>query len=198
MTSICDTGCVGQNTAIAKEAASMINAAFYTFKQSHPLTTATSAGDITQYMNFVSVDTSTQYRASEYHGVEAGTPFWTNLRDRIQQIQSKGKSLAPHLYRGKPLDQCSAKLPCLKLHNGGILQYDTEQSLGGITSNNAIFLNFDPDGQGIQGSITFVQYANGKAQTGGRKSIKPVTRTGTMIIRDVNPHYLEDWPNIKL
>lgn len=51
----------GQNTAIAKEAASMINSAFTTYSLQNTLTTGTTGGALTQYMNYVSVDTTNAY-----------------------------------------------------------------------------------------------------------------------------------------
>ena len=54
----------GQNTAIAKEAASMISGAFTTYTLNNTLTTGTTAGALTQYLNYVATDTGTTYTGS--------------------------------------------------------------------------------------------------------------------------------------
>lgn len=51
----------GQNTAIAKEAASMVSGAFSAYQLNNTLTSGTTAGVLSQYMNYVSVDTSSTY-----------------------------------------------------------------------------------------------------------------------------------------
>jgi prepilin-type N-terminal cleavage/methylation domain-containing protein len=50
-----------QNTAIAKEAASMISGAFSAYTLNNTLATTTTPGVLQQYMNYVSTDTSTTY-----------------------------------------------------------------------------------------------------------------------------------------
>jgi prepilin-type N-terminal cleavage/methylation domain-containing protein len=52
----------GQNTAVAKEAASMVSGAYSSYSlQNGAFSTSTTAGVLTQYMNYVAVDSSTTY-----------------------------------------------------------------------------------------------------------------------------------------
>ena len=94
----------GQNTAVAKEVASMVSGAFTTYTLNTSLTSGTTGGALTQYMNYVATDTSTSYTGSG----------------------------------GTALQQCSATWVCLKLHNGGVLQYDTGETFAGTASTNGI------------------------------------------------------------
>jgi prepilin-type N-terminal cleavage/methylation domain-containing protein len=48
----------GQSTSIAKEVASMVSGSFAAYQQNNTLAAAATAGALTQYMNYVSVDTS--------------------------------------------------------------------------------------------------------------------------------------------
>lgn len=151
----------GQNTAIAKEAASMLSGSFQTYVLNNGLTSANTAADLTQYMNYVSVVTS---------GAAGATMTGAT---------------------------CTATLPCLKLHNGGVIQYDTVQSFGTTsTAGNGIFINVDPDGVGTQTPITFIQYAGGRLTTRGQAGADP-THTGgaagTLATITTDPSYLTNW-----
>jgi prepilin-type N-terminal cleavage/methylation domain-containing protein len=68
---------------------------------------------------------------------------------------------------GARMDTCSATLVCMNLHNGGVLQYDTGQSFGGVANTNAMFFNVDPDGflPGA-GGISFYLFFNGRLASG--------------------------------
>lgn len=150
----------GQNTSVAKEAASMISAAYSTYTLNNTLTTATTAGAITQYFNYVATDTGTTYTGS------AGTA----------------------------LQACSATVVCLKLHNGAILQYDTGETFGGTGAANGIVLNLDPDGQGTQGRISFIQFYGGRTTTIGQNGGNPTTGgTATITNQATDPAYLQNW-----
>lgn len=93
---------------------------------------------------------------------------------------------------GTPLQACSATLPCLLLHNGGVLQYDTAQSFGSAGATGAIYFNLDPDGSGSQGRVTLVQYRNGRLTTG--QHANPVSTNGaTITVQATDPDYLATW-----
>ena len=51
----------GQNTAIAKEAASMIAGAYSTYALNNTVSSSTTAGQLTPYMNYVAVDSTNSY-----------------------------------------------------------------------------------------------------------------------------------------
>jgi prepilin-type N-terminal cleavage/methylation domain-containing protein len=150
----------GQNTAIAKEAASMVSGAYSTYTLNNTLTTGTTGGALTQYMNYVAVDTTTTYSA----GASGDTAMaaW------------------------------SATLICLKLHNGGVLQYDTAQTFGGSTTTNAIVFNLDPDGSGTRGKISLIQLYNGRLSSGGQSGTTASTG-GTITTQGTDPTYLQNW-----
>jgi prepilin-type N-terminal cleavage/methylation domain-containing protein len=64
--------------------------------------------------------------------------------------------------------------PCLRLHNGGVIQYGIGESFGGSASTNAIFIHFDPDGKLTDGTangpgkaVEFDLYYNGKITSAG-------------------------------
>jgi len=148
----------GQNTAIAKEAASMVGTAFTTYTLNNTLTTGTTAGALTQYMNYVSTDTGTTYTGTN----------------------------------GTALQTCSSTLICLRLHNGGVLQFDTGSTFGGSGTTNAVAVNLDPDGMGAQGRITFIQYYGGRLSTGGQGGA--FTSVGmTITNQTTDPAYLQNW-----
>ena len=146
-----------QATAIAKEAASMFNAAFTTYSMNNTLSTGTTAGVLTQYMNYVAVDTTTAYTGSG----------------------------------GTALSTCSAALPCLKLHNGGILQYSTAQSFSATTGG--IEFEVDPDGNGTIGGIEFIQFYNGRLSTVGANGGHPTTSASVFANINTDPSYLTNW-----
>lgn len=157
---------IGVSTAakeksIAKEAASMVAGAASSYLLNSSVSASTKGADFIQFMNYVTVDTTTNYSAGANQ-------------------------------TGTALQQCSATLPCLKLHNGGILQYDTAMTMGGTSSTNAVYFNFDPDGTGTAGRITFVQFSNSRMSTG--ELAGTATPTGGTLTREAtDPNYLKDW-----
>lgn len=183
---ICPTGGYGQDEAKAKESASNITGAFSVLQQSRKLSPTLKPNDFIPFINYVSTDTSSKYVSSL---LEQFRMQWIILRDKIWTWQGRGTS---ECYLGAPLQQCSDKLPCLKLHNGGILQYDSEQGFGGSSSTNAIFFNFDPDADGPAGRISFYQFYNGRL-TPGEVRGPSITKLGTMTSQDKDPVYLQNW-----
>ena len=151
----------GQNTAIAKEAASMIAGAYSSYTLNNGASAGVNAGVLTQYMNYVAV------QVAAAPAVSAATT-------------------------GQALQDCSATLVCIKLHNGGILQYDTAQTFGGSTTTHAVAFNLDPDGLGPQGRITFWQYYNGRLTT-GQQALTPTSAGGSITTTTTDPAYLANW-----
>ena len=144
----------GQNKSVAKETAGMISGAFSTYQLKNTMSSSVKGSDLTQYMNYIKVDTVTAYGATS----------------------------------GTALQQCSAVLPCLTLHTGGVLQYDTVMTFGGTTTTNAVYFNLDPDGNGSQGRITFVQFYGGRLSSGGIAGT--ATPSGGTITREAtDPNY---------
>ncbi len=151
----------GQNTAIAKEVASMISAAYSTYTLNNGAATTVKPGDLTQYFNYVSTTTSGTLSAAT---------------------------------SGTALQTCSATLPCISLHNGGVVQWDTAQTFSGSTTTHAVTFNLDPDGTGAQGRITFWQFYNGRFTTGGQLAgITPTSSAITLTTTTTDPSYLANW-----
>lgn len=135
----------GQNTAIFKEAASMVSGAFSAYQLNNAIASGTHA-DLTQFMNYVSI-----YTTAGNTGPTAPTSI-----------------------------DCSAN-PCLKLHNGGLLQYSNTDAWG--STGSYIYFNVDPDGSNTAaGAATIVLYGNGRMtdganqiQTAGTNLLSPIT-----------------------
>ena len=149
----------GKNTAMAKEAASMISGAYSAYILNTGANTTAGASILTQYMNYVSTVTTGDLSTAT---------------------------------SGLDLAACSATFVCLRLHQGGILQYDTVTTFGGSTTTHAIPFNYDPDGTGPLGAITFWQYYNGRLTTGGQATT-PTSAGGTMVVTTADPPYLSSW-----
>lgn len=142
----------GQNTAVAKEAASMVSGAFSNYTLTYGIATGTTGGAMTSYMNYVSADSSSTIGALT----------------------------------------CTATAVCLKLHNGGVLQYSTSMSFGGTAATNGIYFNIDPDGAGTAGQATFIQFANGRLTTYTGNGGAP-TSAGTALTTAADPSYIANW-----
>lgn len=142
----------GQNTAIAKEAASMVSGAFSAYTLNNGIASTVTGGALTSYMNYVSVDSS-----------------------------STIGSLT-----------CTATAVCLKLHNGGVLQYSTSMNFNGTAAANGIYFNLDPDGAGTATQATFIQFANGRLTTYTANGGAP-TSGGTALTTAADPSYIANW-----
>jgi prepilin-type N-terminal cleavage/methylation domain-containing protein len=146
-----------QSTAIAKEAASMVSGSFSSYQLNNTLASGTTAGALTQYMNYVAVDTS-----SSSYG-----------------------------FTGSGLCSTTASVACLKLHNGGILEYNPTNTFNGTTTTNALYFNIDPDGAGSLTAASFVQYYNGRLTTGGAAASSAASGGAVTITTD--PSYIQNW-----
>ena len=143
-----------KNASIAKDAGGMIASSFSTYTLKNTLSTSVGGDDLTQYMNYVKVDTATTYSA----------------------------------LTGTALQACTATLPCLVLHTGGILQFDTAMTFGGSTTTHAVYFNLDPDGNGSQGRLTFIQFYTGRVSSGGVGGSATPTG-GTLTRENTDPSY---------
>ena len=82
----CYDGCAtGQNSAISKEAASMISSAYSTYLLSHKPSGDASAADIIPFMNFVKIDTGSDFVGGSL-GLKAN--YWEELRDSIRKSRA--------------------------------------------------------------------------------------------------------------
>lgn len=146
----------GQNTAVAKEAASMISGAYTAYAlENGSAASGTTAGVLTPYMNYVAVDnTATAYSFGA--GCNA------------------------------------ANTVCLKLHNGGVLRYASNNSFGGTATTNAIYFNIDPDGTGSATPATFVLYFNGRLTTAANQDGSTATANAPTTYTP-DPAYIANW-----
>jgi prepilin-type N-terminal cleavage/methylation domain-containing protein len=133
----------GQAKAVAKEVASMVSGAAASMQMTTAISSATTARAFTPFMNYVSTSAAL---AATFQGNNESTTAATNLVT------------------------CAAPIECLVLHNGAIVQYQTNQSFGGSNSTNYISFNLDPDGVGTTNAgSTFLLYYNGRLTTAANK-----------------------------
>ncbi len=162
---ILDSTSTSKTTAIAKEAASMVAGAYANYKATTTSSANTQAADMTNYMNYLEVITT---------GADAAMPATNN--------------------DGNSLQDCSASLPCLRLHNGAYLQYDTGMTFGGTTPTHALVFNVDPDGNASAvGRVTFIQFFNGRLTTRGKNGADATTGGGSLTQEATDPVYIQSW-----
>jgi prepilin-type N-terminal cleavage/methylation domain-containing protein len=132
--------------AIAKEAASTISGAYQRYKNQSTVTASTKADDLTQFMNYLAVDSSSSF--DESHGGTTATcgTAWMG-----------------------------GTTTCLRLHNGAILEYNSAIAFGGTATTNNIWFYVDPDGKVTDGttngpgkSVIFHLYTSGRITTEGQ------------------------------
>lgn len=133
-----------QYNASGKEVVAMISSAYQQLQMSRGVSDNTTGYELTPYMNYVNVDTSTQIDCS-YNATctsNCGTSFGSSI--------------------------------CLTLHNGGKLMIPTNDRFLGTTTTNVIHFYFDPDGKVTESSpsangpgknIEFHLFYNGKITT---------------------------------
>ena len=135
--------------AAAKEAVGTISAAYQNYKLTTDVSTSTTFGAITPYLN--------------YTGTLSGTT-----------IDSK--------YTNGSLN-CGVSYQCLKLHNGGVLAYQTA-TLGGTSTTNAFSFFFDPNGidsgttNGPDKAIELILYYDGFITTRGNSKVNTIVGGG--------------------
>jgi prepilin-type N-terminal cleavage/methylation domain-containing protein len=173
---ILDSSTNGKLTSIAKETASMISGAYSSYKQNstpafNMMATQTNMAD---FMNYVRVAQATT--AGAFQTPASGTNF------------SNG---------------CTANLasatPCLVLHNGAYLQFDSAATFGTDPAPNnpasTSFINFnvDPDGTGAQaGAVTFILYYNGRITTYAAAG-SPALVGGATTPTAADPSWIANW-----
>ncbi len=94
------------------------------------------------------------------------------------KIDSSG-TLINHATDTTSTAACDNANPCLILHNGGRLRYES-CTFGGTTEPYAVRLMFDPDGIYVSGfqSIGFILYPTGRLASYG-KMLNPTTTCGS-------------------
>ena len=141
----------GQNTAIFKEAASMISGAQQGVQQQSGITVTTATHDFTPFMNYVN-------RTTDGTAIDNAT---TDIA-------------------------CTAAIPCINLHNGGVIGYTNAQAYtAGTTGTHYITFYVDPDGTGTtsQEPTAVVVYGNGRL-TSGSFATGTVGSAGLAIVAD--------------
>ncbi|WP_373532123.1 type II secretion system protein [Vampirovibrio sp.] len=103
----------GQFNAVAKEDIAMLSGAYQLAQLAGTVTSSTTPSDLTPYMNYIALDTTSTIDALHGLGVAVS---------------------------------CSGGQPCLRMHNGSIIQL-YHRSFGGTATNNAILVLIDPDGR---------------------------------------------------
>ena len=155
----------GEYNSIAKEAMSTVSGAFQAYKTNHEVTANTGARDLTPFMNYVRLDST-----SELDDTPGGSYFQCGVVGGL-----------------------FGTLTCLRLHNGAVLEYGTNVEFGGVSNTNAIFFYLDPDGvysgstTGEGKSLVIFLYANGRVTTFGN-----VTAGTANNITSYNPNPAND------
>jgi prepilin-type N-terminal cleavage/methylation domain-containing protein len=158
----------GQAKAVAKEVASMISGAAATLQTTTAITSATTARAFTPFMNYVSTSAAT---AATFQGNNEATTAGTNL-----------------------VTCAASNVECLVLHNGAIVQYQTNQSFGGSNSTNYISFSVDPDGTGTTNAgATFLLYYNGRLTTRANKGGTDATAASPLTEIAADPTWIATW-----
>jgi len=82
---------------------------------------------------------------------------------------------------------CTASNPCLRMHNGSIIQYEGTYNFGGTGSGQALFFFVDPDGS--YSGTTWGTAGNGKALRIALKYSGRVTSMGASEVTLCNSSY---------
>ena len=106
------------------------------------------------------------------HDNSAVGMHWTDLTSYLNYVDVDTISSIDFNNDGTTRDCFAANKLCLRMHNGGILQFDTSNVYASTASTQAMTLNFDPDGK-VDGAnqpgsgIQMWLYYNGKLRTTG-------------------------------
>jgi prepilin-type N-terminal cleavage/methylation domain-containing protein len=176
---ILDSSRNGNLNAVARESASMIRDAYSYYKiDTFPEWNllAIDADRFIGKMNYVNIDTATTAAA--------------------MQNPPAGES---------KLENCSATTPCVLLHSGAIIQYDTTQTFSATnpspnipTSTGAVFFNVDPDGfKGGAGRFTVSLFYNGRVTSGQAANEEGITyHSPTLTPQTTDPSFFQYWQGI--
>lgn len=77
--------------------------------------------------------------------VMSSSTKFANMTQYLNYVKVQTSGSVDWLY-GMDDSPCSASSPCLKLHNGSVLQYWTNEGFGGTGTTNSVLLLIDPDG----------------------------------------------------
>lgn len=162
--------------AVARETASMLRDAYSFYRiDNYP------------YWNLLSVDATRFINKMNYVKIDTTTT--------AAQMQS------PPTGESK-LEDCTATTPCLVLHSGAMIQYDTGQTFSAAdpspnvpSATGAIFFNIDPDGAGsAAGRYTVTMFYNGRVTTGQAANDEGVTyNNNTITPQTADPSYFAYW-----
>ena len=107
--------------------------------------------------------------------VDFGTRLETfnreGLRRDVAELVASGASIDSQNGQGSWNCGFGGNLICLRLHNGGVIFYDSTETYGGTADTNAISFMVDPDGTYCGGDwcagkgVWFWVYANGRIVT---------------------------------
>jgi prepilin-type N-terminal cleavage/methylation domain-containing protein len=125
---------------------------------------------------------------------------FSNMTSYINFVAVDTVSVIDHK-PGSSFRTCGSSSPCLKLHNGGILQYVQGASAGktfnGTGETAALELFFDPDGRysgttnGPGKSVNLFLYYSGKITSRG--NIYPNTTANSSVFASPDPGLDPDW-----
>jgi prepilin-type N-terminal cleavage/methylation domain-containing protein len=85
----------------------------------------------------------------------------------------------------------AANIVCLKLHNGGVLSYNSTHSFG--TAGRYITFNVDPDGTGAATAASIDLVDNGRLTSGGRATGLTAGNGGTATAHIATDPIYVDW-----
>ncbi len=176
----------------AHEAAAMIARAYSTstYHLKHKTNAQTGAKDFIPYMDYRAIDTGRDDNFTQQPNTTNPLTVFTKEGWYFAWLDyQESQKLISQGVKGTPLQPCTPRLPCVQLYNGGILQFDNQQTLGGTSPDHAVFFNFDPDGNGPAGRITFYQYSDGKFATGKTKRTQTKTSPTTLTSEGNDPSY---------
>jgi prepilin-type N-terminal cleavage/methylation domain-containing protein len=154
----------GQNTAVAKEAASMISGAFSAYQMNNQIAATTTAGVLTQFMNYVKTDTA------------------TNVNGMAADCAALNTSGCLVLHNGA----------YLQYDGDSSFNADADATLE--TSDHIIFNVDPDGGTGTSGpatEITFVLFSNGRLTTGQHAGT--ITEDAGIAAITTDPSYLQNW-----
>jgi len=131
-------------STMSKDVAVMVLSAYEQYKAAHTsVSSSMKLYDLTPYMNFTKVDTSS---SSYMNGPNIG--MWQTGSGVSCGAQFIGTDY------------------CYDLHNGGLIWFNDAFYFGGTNTTNAIWFNYDPDGSGPADALQMWLTYNGYVYTG--------------------------------
>jgi prepilin-type N-terminal cleavage/methylation domain-containing protein len=100
------------------------------------------------------------------------TLSFSDLTQYINYIKIDSSNSEIDWVQTKGTIACDSTFPCLRMHNGSVIQYSPTISFGSSNSTASIFFNVDPDGKVTDGTtngpgkaVAFRLYYDGKLRT---------------------------------